>query len=200
MKNIWKVKPIKFHFNLDTDRDRVPDFMDCRPFNPMKQHIFGRKKVEQMVEENPYFGEEDVKVVDTRRYKKHPVAVVETDIKFGGTWNPEDKLITMEKDYWESLSPEEQRIAMEHEVMERERAMPTYREYEEKRELDPHQRAVEAHHSDVWEEQERMHGEDTMKRLEEKSDMQELSPEEQRRLQEWQKRRMWGWSEDMMEG
>jgi len=26
------------HFNLDTDNDLVPDWRDCRPFNPRKQH------------------------------------------------------------------------------------------------------------------------------------------------------------------
>jgi hypothetical protein len=28
----------KFHYNLDTDGDRVYDFKDCRPFDPKRQH------------------------------------------------------------------------------------------------------------------------------------------------------------------
>lgn len=42
MKNPWKVKPIRIrpirtHFNLDTDNDFVPDFRDCQPFNKHRQ-------------------------------------------------------------------------------------------------------------------------------------------------------------------
>lgn len=37
MKNIWEVKSIKMHFNLDTDCDNVLDWRDCRPFNPKRQ-------------------------------------------------------------------------------------------------------------------------------------------------------------------
>lgn len=33
-----KIKPINFRFNLDTDRDRVKDYNDCKPFDPFKQH------------------------------------------------------------------------------------------------------------------------------------------------------------------
>jgi len=39
MRNYWKVKPLKLHFNLDTDKDKVKDYKDCRPFNPRKQHV-----------------------------------------------------------------------------------------------------------------------------------------------------------------
>jgi len=40
MPNYWKIKPIKpikVHFNIDTDRDKVFDFKDCQPFNHFKQ-------------------------------------------------------------------------------------------------------------------------------------------------------------------
>jgi len=33
-----KIKAIKPRFNLDSDRDGVKDYRDCRPFNPKKQH------------------------------------------------------------------------------------------------------------------------------------------------------------------
>jgi len=38
--NPFKVKKVKInpvHFRLDSDRDKVFDFKDCRPFNPKKQ-------------------------------------------------------------------------------------------------------------------------------------------------------------------
>ena len=40
--NYWKVKPLKikpirFQLPLDSDRDKVPDYKDCQPFNPKKQ-------------------------------------------------------------------------------------------------------------------------------------------------------------------
>lgn len=34
-----KIKPIRIHFNLDIDNDRVRDWQDCRPFDRKKQHI-----------------------------------------------------------------------------------------------------------------------------------------------------------------
>jgi len=37
--NPIRIKPIKLHFQLDSDRDRIIDFKDCRPFNPRFQHI-----------------------------------------------------------------------------------------------------------------------------------------------------------------
>jgi len=34
-----KIKPIKMHFGLDSDRDKVKDWRDCQPFNKRRQHM-----------------------------------------------------------------------------------------------------------------------------------------------------------------
>jgi len=41
-----KIKTIDFkpmHFKLDTDKDKVPDWKDCQPFNPFKQDAYSQR-------------------------------------------------------------------------------------------------------------------------------------------------------------
>ncbi len=56
-----KMKTIPIRFNFDTDKDGVPDWKDCRPFNPKKQH-------------------EDPDWMDTK--KRRPKKEAEEDIKY----------------------------------------------------------------------------------------------------------------------
>lgn len=43
---IKKTPIIEIHFNLDTDRDGVPDYKDCRPFDPKRHFIGGLEGLE----------------------------------------------------------------------------------------------------------------------------------------------------------
>ena len=40
MDNVWGIKPIFSSKKKDSDFDGVPDYKDCRPFNPLKQDDF----------------------------------------------------------------------------------------------------------------------------------------------------------------
>lgn len=54
MQNYWGIKPVRpFRFDLDTDRDRVPDWKDCKPFNSKMQHMKSRRKKE--IDELPVY-------------------------------------------------------------------------------------------------------------------------------------------------
>lgn len=58
MENFWKVKPIKInpirvHFNLDIDGDKVKDKDDCDPFNRKRQHI--SKTMEERLKKLPIY-------------------------------------------------------------------------------------------------------------------------------------------------
>jgi len=56
VKDYWgvkkgkKIKTIDFkpvHFKLDTDKDKVPDWKDCQPFNPFKQDNYNQAELIQ---------------------------------------------------------------------------------------------------------------------------------------------------------
>lgn len=48
-----KIKPIRFNFQLDSDRDGVVDHKDCMPFNPKFQHI--SKIMRRRLKESPLY-------------------------------------------------------------------------------------------------------------------------------------------------
>lgn len=57
IKNTWGVQSIRA--TMDTDRDGVPDFKDCKPFDP-KKHLTDEEEEEMnkdiydWLEEGPY--------------------------------------------------------------------------------------------------------------------------------------------------
>jgi len=62
-----KFKPMNIHFNLDLDRDRVPDWKDCQPFNPYKQE-------EELVPElKEAYGKVKEKLSDKTKEKLEPI-------------------------------------------------------------------------------------------------------------------------------
>ena len=61
MDNYWKVKPIRLHFNLDSDRDNVPDWKDCMPFNS-RYHTISKTKREQLEKIPIYVSDKPAKI------------------------------------------------------------------------------------------------------------------------------------------
>ena len=49
-----KIKTIPIRFNFDTDRDKVPDWKDCAPFNPKKHQITKKEREKLRKTERTY--------------------------------------------------------------------------------------------------------------------------------------------------
>lgn len=49
------LKPMRIHFGFDTDRDRVNDFCDCRPFDTKRQDIKPNKKMAEELKKLPIY-------------------------------------------------------------------------------------------------------------------------------------------------
>lgn len=52
---IIKIRPIRIHFNLDTDRDGILDRRDCQPFNPFKHRITPSQETRKRLEKVPIY-------------------------------------------------------------------------------------------------------------------------------------------------
>lgn len=70
--NAIKIRPIQPHFNLDIDRDGVPDWHDCQPFNHWKQDVDPGDWLDTD-EPVPKTNEEDWIDTKKRRPKKAPI-------------------------------------------------------------------------------------------------------------------------------
>ena len=66
-----KIKPIKLHYNFDSDRDGVLDHRDCQPFNYWKQHKDPGDWLETEDPKPIIYGEE-TDWLTTKRYKRRP--------------------------------------------------------------------------------------------------------------------------------
>ena len=74
------------------------------------------KKTEKLAKNHPFISVK--KVVKTFKYKKNPVAIVDT-FSFGGIWNPNNNLIMVDEKSWKKLSKKEKKFVLEHERRER---------------------------------------------------------------------------------
>ncbi len=81
------IRPMKIHFNLDTDKDGVPDWNDCMPFNPRKQHISKKEKEILRKTEKTYKAIEQHK---KEMAEKHPEAASDIYLKPYSTEHPID--------------------------------------------------------------------------------------------------------------
>ena len=56
--NPMKFKPIKLHFSMDSDNDRVKDMFDCQPFNPRRHRIYPNEMQEERIKGLPIYVQE----------------------------------------------------------------------------------------------------------------------------------------------
>ena len=63
------IKPMKrLHFGLDTDRDKLPDWKDCRPFDPRRQHITPSQTMRKRLRNIPVYVTDEP--IDKKKYPK----------------------------------------------------------------------------------------------------------------------------------
>ncbi len=107
--------------------------------SPRQTKGYSSKKITEMAVNHPFIAVYENKVTETFNYKGHPVAIIDT-FQFGGIWSPKDKLIMFDKKSWSKLNKTERKIVLEHEINERNLAIPHYSKYRS------HAQAVAAWH------------------------------------------------------
>jgi len=94
----------------------------------LKNSLDTQEKIKNLVLHHTFIDVKENQIKQLFTHQGHPVAIVDT-WQFGGIWNPNNKLIMVDSKTWSRLTEKQKKIVLEHEIIERQFAMPNYKTY-----------------------------------------------------------------------